>query len=162
MKQERWRTKCKRRNNFVPFIQEPVRSLEWQQRGQKALVWVKSETPEFCHCLLKHSQNTCVPRSNFLQWSSSVREFLCPRHSFERRKQWSRIHVWQLFPLSFNSLWDRRIYKSQSCSGYSRYFSRNAPSGPEERVQFFSPDFIQQYRKQSLLKDEETSRDKTQ
>lgn len=79
------------------------------------------------------------PRSNFQQWSSSVRGFFWPRHSCERRKKWSRIHVWQLFPLSFNSLWDRRIYKSQPL-WLSRYFSRNVPSGPEERVEF-SPRF---------------------
>lgn len=114
MKQEGWRTECKRRNNFVPFIQESVRSLEWQQRGKKALVWVKSETPEFCHCLLEHSQHLCsqiqLPAVIFF---SPLTEFLCPHHPFERRKQWSRIHVWQLFPLSFNSLWGGRIYKSQ-------------------------------------------------
>lgn len=29
------------------------------KRGKKALVWLKSEAPEFCHCFLKHSQYVC-------------------------------------------------------------------------------------------------------
>lgn len=52
--QERWR--CKRRNNFVPFSQEPVRSSERSLgSGGQTRVCVKLETKESGHCLFQYS-----------------------------------------------------------------------------------------------------------
>lgn len=55
--QERRRTRCKRRNNFVPFGQEPVRSSERSLGiiGGLTLVCVKLETKESGHCLFQYS-----------------------------------------------------------------------------------------------------------
>lgn len=136
MKQERWRTKCKRRSNFVPFIQESVRSLEWQQKGEEGVgltkiwgSWVLS--------LLSETLPTCVfpdltsSRDHLQSGNFSVFATLLKEESSDQESMFGSSSLCHLIHSEAGE------FTSHSHVGYSRYFSRNVPSGPEEKVEFF-------------------------